>query len=48
MSWASDEVSAAIDEIIGDALAHFDPERFWPAHPLDNVKDGLSVRPETS
>src|SRR5271169_5294100 len=38
--WASNEVSAAIDEIISDALAQFDPERFWPAHPLDDVKDG--------
>jgi hypothetical protein len=38
--WASNEASAAIDEIISDALAKFDPERFWPAHPLDDVKDG--------
>ena len=37
---ASNEASAAIDEIISDALAKFDPERFWPAHPLDDVKDG--------
>jgi hypothetical protein len=40
--WASNEVSAAIDEIISDALAQFYPERFWPAHPLDDVKDGHS------
>jgi hypothetical protein len=35
-------VAAAIEEIIADALAHFDPEKFWPSHPLDGVRDGHS------
>jgi hypothetical protein len=30
----------AIDEIVSDALDHFDPKRFWPGHPLDGQGDG--------
>jgi hypothetical protein len=41
LPWNAGEAQAAIEDIIGDALAHFDGERFWPAHPLDeNVSDG--------
>jgi hypothetical protein len=40
--WDADTVSAAIDEIVSDALTHFGGERFWPAHPLDDAKDGNS------
>jgi lanthionine synthetase-like protein len=40
--WNADEASTAIGEIIRDALAHFDPDRFWPAHPLDGTEDGHS------
>jgi Lanthionine synthetase C-like protein len=42
LPWDADTVSAAIDEIVSDALTHFEGKRFWPAHPLDNVKDGNS------
>src|SRR5260370_9682128 len=42
LPWDAATVSAAIDEIVADALTYFDGERFWPAHPLDNVKDGNS------
>jgi hypothetical protein len=39
--WDSGEVSNAIQEIVCDALDHFDPDCFWPAHPLeDGVSDG--------
>jgi Lanthionine synthetase C-like protein len=39
--WDADEVRTAIEEIVSDALSHFDPERFWPAHPLDEgIRDG--------
>src|SRR5262245_10743793 len=40
-SWNAGEVTAAIEEIAADALAHFDAARFWPVHPLDDgVADG--------
>jgi hypothetical protein len=41
--WDPHVVGAAIDEIVSDALAHFDDETLWPAHPLDeHLKDGHS------
>jgi hypothetical protein len=40
--WDARIVAVAIDEIVSDALTHFENERFWPAHPLDNAKDGNS------
>jgi len=40
--WDAHTVSMAIDEIVSDALTHFASERFWPAHPIDDVKDGNS------
>ena len=42
LPWDANAVSAAIDEIVSDALIHFDEEGFWPAHPQDNAKDGHS------
>jgi hypothetical protein len=40
-TWSADEAGRVIDEIVSDALAHFDTQRFWPAHPLDDgVSDG--------
>ena len=43
LPWDAAEVTAAIEEIAADALARFDAERFWPAHPLDEgLKDGNS------
>ena len=35
LAWDADEARSAIGEIVADAFAHFDPEGFWPAHPLD-------------
>ncbi|HYX02423.1 MAG TPA: lanthionine synthetase, partial [Reyranella sp.] len=40
--WDAGVAAAAIGEIVSDAIAHFDQEEFWPAHPLDDVKDGTS------
>ncbi len=40
LSWRADDARAAIDDIVADAVDHLDPERFWPAHPLDEVADG--------
>src|SRR5512140_881775 len=40
-AWDESAVRAAIDEIAADAIAHFDPDRFWPAHPSeDGMADG--------
>ena len=39
-AWDRDKVAGAIEDIIADALAHFDMERYWPAHPLDETSDG--------
>src|SRR3982075_1764614 len=39
--WRESEAAAAIEDIVADGLEHFDAERFWPAHPLDEgVCDG--------
>ena len=41
--WDPKEAAKAIDEIVADALGHFDRERFWPAHARDDgLKDGHS------
>jgi hypothetical protein len=41
LAWDPSEASNAIREIVCDALDHFDHERFWPAHLLeDGVPDG--------
>src|SRR5216683_1084534 len=40
--WDVGIATVAIDEIVSDALTHFDEEGFWPAHPQDNAKDGHS------
>src|SRR5258708_35032187 len=41
LAWDPGEASIAIHEIVSDAIDHFDPERFWPAHPMeDGVPDG--------
>ena len=41
--WNQGEAVQAIDEIVGDALAHFGGDQFWPTHPLDGGKnDGHS------
>ncbi len=41
--WDSSAVRAAIQDIVADAEAHFDPERRWPAHPMDeHIPDGMT------
>jgi len=41
IAWNAAEVAAAIQEIAVDAIAHFDPQRLWPAHPQDDkLADG--------
>ena len=40
-AWSESAARAAIEEIAADAIAHFDPDGFWPAHPSDDgVGDG--------
>lgn len=42
--WDPAAAESAMHEIVEDALARFDPERFWPAHPLDDgVADGATT-----
>lgn len=39
--WNAAEAAAAIEEIVACAIAHFDPQRFWLAHPQDDkLPDG--------
>ena len=39
--WSELAVRTAIEEIVSDAIAHFCPDAFWPAHPGDDgVGDG--------
>ena len=40
--WDGGIAALAIDEIVSDTLTHFQEEAFWPAHPLDDTKDGHS------
>ena len=43
MPWSTLEASAAIEEIVADAAAHFDAEHFWPSHPReDGAPDGMA------
>jgi len=40
-AWSEPAVRAVIEEIAADAIAHFQPDTFWPAHPSDDgVGDG--------
>jgi hypothetical protein len=38
--WDPNDIATAIEEIVVDALGHFDNEEFWPAHPLDELRKG--------
>jgi hypothetical protein len=41
LPWSANEARSAIEDIVSDALIHFDEKRFWPAHPLeDGLLDG--------
>jgi hypothetical protein len=35
-AWNESAVRVAIEEIAADAIAHFHPDTFWPAHPSDD------------
>src|SRR5439155_12498729 len=40
-AWSELAVRAAIEEIAADAIAHFDPDKFWPGHPSgEREEDG--------
>jgi hypothetical protein len=40
-AWNEQAARAVIDEIARDAIARFDPDKFWPGHPSDDgVGDG--------
>ena len=36
LPWEPERAEAAIADIVGDALSHFDEQNFWPAHPQDD------------
>lgn len=36
-AWNESAVRAAIEDIAADAIAHFHPDTFWPAHPSDDA-----------
>src|SRR6188508_3334002 len=40
LAWNAEKVAASIEDIVLDALANFDADRFWPGHPLDETSDG--------
>jgi len=41
VKWRTAEAQAALDEIVADALEHFNQAQFWPAHPYDDgARDG--------
>src|SRR5271155_5405166 len=40
--WNETAARRAIADIAASAAAHFDPEKLWPAHPLDGVPDGVA------
>jgi hypothetical protein len=43
LKWDATDATKAMEEIITDALERFSPERFWPAHPMDDgCADGNS------
>jgi hypothetical protein len=38
--WDRSDIERAIEEIVVDALGHFENDGFWPAHPLDDLREG--------
>jgi len=42
-AWNTDRVAQYVDTIVADIVERFEPESFWPRHPLDN-EDGDSGR----
>ena len=35
LDWSPSAAETAIQEIVSEAIAHFDGEAFWPVHPQD-------------
>jgi hypothetical protein len=46
--WSTFAASAAIEEIVADAVRHFDAERFWPSHPSEDGRPDHGSRPSMS
>ena len=44
-AWSELAVRAAIEEIATDAIANFDPDRFWPHHPSEEGEGDVGARP---
>lgn len=42
-AWNEAEARAAIARIVADSEARFDPERYWPLHPLDRDGDDVDT-----
>jgi hypothetical protein len=42
-AWNADRVAQYAGAIVADIVEHFDPESFWPRHPLD-ARDGFAGR----
>jgi lantibiotic modifying enzyme len=40
--WNEAAARAAITEIAASTISHFDPEKLWPAHPLEDVPAGVA------
>ena len=40
-TWDQERVVGAIDQIVGDTHAHFNPQKLWSIHPLDRFKQNL-------
>jgi hypothetical protein len=45
-AWDETQARAAIARIVADAEAHFDPQRYWPLHPLDREADSDDAGPD--
>jgi hypothetical protein len=39
--WSDDAANTGVRRIVADAIARFEPEALWPAHPLDDPKDAI-------
>jgi hypothetical protein len=46
-SWSEARAREAIERIVRDAEARFTPERWWPAHPRDDVPPEVAAQPAT-
>src|SRR5215467_215940 len=42
-AWDAGVVLTAIRDIVADTLERFDPDRFWPIHPLDEPAGEIST-----